>query len=295
MSGLERKGISTLRAVIAAAVACVAVSSSTFAQETTAPAETVGDLMSFSGGVTFSSHFVSFGADVWGGGSTWSPFSSESTAFAYGTVSAKITDNLSGFVNLWSDLNDNVDSGIGGPIQEVDANFGLTYTLDKWTFGVTYAYWMFGGGAEKAIEGSVSYADAHIWEENGIKGFSLNPSVLVHWRYDVTGDLTADDAAVIQFGVNPNFVFMEESDYPITLAVPVTAGYFTDPYQGGDGAGFGYFSAGVSATVPLAFIPKSYGNWSASLSETYYHTTSDIPNNAQDNFFVTALSVGVSF
>ncbi|MGC4033875.1 MAG: hypothetical protein QM754_19515 [Tepidisphaeraceae bacterium] len=245
MSGLERKGVSTLRAMIAAAVACVAVSSAAFAQDTTAPAETIGDKMSFSGGVSFTSHFISFGADVWGGGNEWSPFGAKSTAFAYGTVTAKITDELSGFVNLWSDLNDNVDSNIGGPIQEIDANFGLTYTLDKWTFGATYAYWMFGGGAEKAIEGSVSYADADLWKDAGVKGFALNPSLLVHYRYDSTGDLAGENAAVIQAGVNPSFTFMEDGDYPITLSVPFTAGYFTDAYQGGDGAGFGYFSAGL--------------------------------------------------
>ena len=126
--------------------------------------------------------------------------------------------------------------------------------------------------------------------------FAFNPSVLAHYRYDVTGDLTEENACVIQAGINPGFSFLEDSDYPITVSIPANVGYFTDPYQGGNGAGFGYLNAGVSASVPLAFIPKGYGNWSASVSEIYYHTyDSDIPNNPDQNFFVTTLSLGVTF
>ncbi|MDB5326671.1 MAG: hypothetical protein JWM57_2240 [Phycisphaerales bacterium] len=258
------------------------------------PDDRVGSKLSYSAGVDATSHFISFGGDVWGGGNEASPFSSRSTTFVYGTVSAKFTDELSGYVNLWSDNNDNVDSNIGGPIQEIDFNVGLNYTWDKFTFGIAHAYWMFGGGAEKAVEVSAAYNDADMWE-NTLKGFALNPSFLAHYRYDSTGDLGGANACVLQVGIKPTYTFDSIDDYPITVSVPMNVAYFTDPYQGGDGAGFGYFNAGVSASVPLAFIPKGFGAWTASVSEIYYNTTSDIPNNPEDNFFVTTLSVGVSF
>jgi hypothetical protein len=295
-----------------AASAMFALTSSAFAQQaptpenkdsqvatpatpTPMPDERVGSKLSYSAGVDFSSHFISFGGDVWGGGYDASPFSSRSTSFVYGTVSAKFTDELSGFVNLWSDNNDNVDSEIGGPIQEVDFNVGVSYTFEKFTVGIAHAYWMFGGGAEKAFELSAGYNDAGMWDD-WVKGLSLNPSFLAHYRYDSTGDLGGENACVLQVGVKPTYAFDQVDDYPITIGLPFNVGYFTDPYQGGDGAGIGYLNAGISATVPLAFIPKGYGNWTASLSEVYFHTyENDIPGNPANNFFVTTLSVGVSF
>src|SRR3954462_12262242 len=78
-------------------------------------------------GLDATSHFISYGADVWGGGSEVSPFSSRSTVFAYGTVSAALADNLSVYLNIWSDNNNNVNSAIGGNIQEIDVNTGIKY------------------------------------------------------------------------------------------------------------------------------------------------------------------------
>ena len=261
------------------------------------PDERVGTMLGFSGGGTYTSHFISFGADVWGGGNNASPFSADSTAFLYGTLTCKFTPEFSGFINIWSDLNDNVDSEIGGPIQEIDFNAGVNYTWNNFTFGATWAYWQFGGGAEKAIELSAAYNDKDLWEDT-LKGFALNPSVLFHYRYDTDGDLTSEIAGVLQFGIAPSYTFTFEgmADYPLSVAVPLNAGYFTDPYQGGDGAGFGYVNAGVSVGVPLAFIPKQYGAWTASVSEVFFHTfDEDIPGNPNENFFVTSLSLGVSF
>ena len=93
---------------------------------------------SFSAGVDFTSHFISYGADVWGGGNDASPFSSERTMFVYGTLTLAFTDQLSGFVNVWSDVNDNADSNIGGMVQEIDLNVGATYTIQK--FSITLAH-----------------------------------------------------------------------------------------------------------------------------------------------------------
>ncbi|HEX8322866.1 MAG TPA: hypothetical protein VF595_03030 [Tepidisphaeraceae bacterium] len=317
MPGTDRKGDRlALRALIVAATTCVAFTSA-FAQQATdsptdalnkkdsqvaapepvapLPDERVGNMLSYSAGADFTSHFISFGADVWGGGNEISPFSSRSTAFVYGTVTAKFTDEISGYVNLWSDNNDNVDSAIGGPLQEVDFNVGLNYTFEKFTVGVAHAYWMFGGGAEKAFEATLAYNDMDLWE-NTLKGFALNPSFLVHYRYDSTGDLAGENAAVLQAGIKPSFTFDVVDDYPFSVSLPINAGYFTDPYQGGEGAGMGYINAGVTVSVPLAFIPKGYGNWTAAISEVYFYTfDEDIPGNPEEDFFVTTLSIGVSF
>jgi hypothetical protein len=254
-------------------------------------AEPVESKVSFSGGLDFSSHFISFGADVWGGGNDPSPFSSRSTVFAYGTLSAKITDEIGGFVNVWTDLNDNTDSAIGGPIQEIDLNAGLTYTWDKFTFGAAHNYWLYAGDNENAIEITAAYNDAGSY---GDLDLALNPSLLFHWRYNGQGEQS--NSLVVQLGIRPTvYTALKDSDYPITFAVPTNIALFTDDYQGGT-SGLGYFNVGVVAGVPLAFVPAEYGSWSASAGITYWYTPdSTIPGNPQESFLVTSFSVGVSF
>lgn len=280
MFGISRKAL----CASALAAACMAVGTSAQAAEKATK-------YTFSAGLDFTSHFISFGADVWGGGDEISPFSSHSSAFGYGTLSVGLTDELSGFVNIWSDLNDNVDSAIGGPIQEVDVNVGLSYTWEKLTFTVAHNYWLYAGDNENAVELGVSYNDADLW---GDSGFALNPSLLFHWRYEGQG--SQEECGVVQLGVKPTvYTFMKDSDYPIALSVPASVGFFTDGYQGGD-SGFGYANVGLAASVPLAFIPAEYGAWTAGASITYWYTDDDaIPGNPEDSFFVTALSLGFSY
>ncbi|MBC7785776.1 MAG: hypothetical protein H7144_18265 [Burkholderiales bacterium] len=255
----------------------------------TSVTQAADDAYTFSAGVDATSHFISFGADVWGGGDEYSPFSAKSTAFGYGTLTAAFSDQLSGFVNIWSDLNDNVDSAIGGPIQEVDFNVGLAYTVDKFTIGVAHNYWLYAGDNENAVELSIGFNDADMISE----GFALNPSLLIHWRYDGQG--AQDESGVVQLGVKPAWTFAKESEYPITLAVPAAVALFTDSYQGGD-SGFAYANIGLSASVPLKFIPEKFGAWSASASATFWYTPDDaIPGNPEESFVVTALSVGFSY
>ena len=251
-----------------------------------------GEALSFTAGFDATSHFISFGADVWGGGSEAFPFTSDATHFAYGTVTAKFTDELSGFVNVWTDLNNNVDSAIGGWFQEIDLNVGVNYAWNGFTFGFAHNYWVYAGDEEYAVEASVGYSDADMWKDTW-DGFALNPSFLAHYRYQ--GQTGQDESFVLQAGVRPSFTFMAESKYPVTVALPAAVAFFTDGYQGGD-AGFAYANAGIALSVPLAFIPVEYGNWSAGVSASYWHTDKDaIPNNPQDNFVVTAVSVNVAF
>jgi hypothetical protein len=283
MIGFSRMGFGAKSKLAVAAAAIVAgLSGSAHAEDTK---------YSFSAGVDFTSHFISFGADVWGGGDSFSPFSAKSTAFGYGTLGVAFSDELSAFVNIWTDLNDNVDSEIGGPVQEIDFNVGVTYTMEKFSFTLAHNYWLYAGDNENAVEFAVAYDDSELWGGN----FALNPSALVHYRYEGIG--SQEECAVIQFGVAPTvYTFLEGKDYPISIGVPAAVGFFTDDYQGGD-SGFGYANVGLKATVPLdALIPAEYGAWTLGASVTYWYTPDDvIPGNPEESFVVTALSIGMSY
>lgn len=282
------RGVSSRRARSAAAIALAAAAftgSPARAQE-----EAVGSAYSLSFGTDYTSHFISYGADVWGGGDEFSPFSARSTAFTYGTLTSKFTDNLSGFVNVWGDINNNVESGIGGSIQEIDVNVGLTLTIDKFSITAANGLWVYSGDEEKIFDVVVGFNDGGTL----IEGVGLNPNVTLHYRYDGNG--TQETGLVVVPGIKPSFTFGADSQFPVTLAIPVAAGFFTDDgYQGGD-SGFGFLSAGGVVSVPLAFVPKQFGLWTLSASAIYYYTPEDqIPNNPDEHFVVTALSLGMSF
>lgn len=243
---------------------------------------------SLSLGYDFSSHFVSYGLDVWGGGGHPCPWGNESTMFGYATLTAAFADNLTGFVNVWADINDNADSDIGGSIQEVDLNIGGTFTYEKFAFTLANGCWWYAGDTEHILDFTVAFNDADMLME----GFALNPSFTIHWRYEGNG--SQDEGFAFVPGIKPSFTFMKESKYPITVAFPISVAFFTDDFQGGD-SGFGYVSAGPAVTVPLSFIPEKFGAWSVTGSLIYYITDEDaIPSNPADSFCVGALSIGVA-
>jgi len=74
---------------------------------------------------------------------------------------------------------------------------------------------------------------------------------------------------------------MKSSAYAPTLTLPVTAGFGSSGFYG---TGFGYFSAGGTISVPLAFIPSGFGAWTANVGGTYYYLgkTTAIANRQLD-------------
>lgn len=71
----------------------------------------------------------------------------------------------------------------------------------------------------------------------------------------------------------PHWVLCRNSRYPITVTLPVQAVAGDDPYWFGHH--YGWVAGGVNVRVPLSFIPKQYGKWSAGTSADlcYYGTT----------------------
>src|SRR5258707_11836166 len=84
-------------------------------------------------GLSYNSHFVSYGVDVWGAGNDF--FGDKSTTWLCGDLAIKATDALTFTLTVWSDNNSNVTSGIGGAIPENDFHPRFSYTLRKVTAG----------------------------------------------------------------------------------------------------------------------------------------------------------------
>jgi hypothetical protein len=193
---------------------------------------------------------------------------------------SKVTVNL----GLWSNIASDTAPGYGGPARhgiqnwtEFDWMPGVSFVLAK-NFTLTVSYFEFdypstGSSPQRSINTNLAYDDTDL-----LGMWALHP----HFTFlqELTGDnlsgqghvgLGLAGAALGQYyeiGIAPSFTFLKSSKYPITLTLPVTAGFGSNGFYG---TGFGYASAGGNVSVPLAFIPSSFGSWTANAGGTYYY------------------------
>jgi hypothetical protein len=237
-------------------------------------------------GISYNTHFISYGLDVWGGGTDF--YGDRSTMFIYGDFFLKLTDSLTFSFGAWADVNDNTTSAIGGHLQEVDIYPGFTYTVGKFALGATYQAWSYAGDVEESIDLSVAFNDTGlIWE-----GFGFNPKLVWHNRVAGNGAQTVGSAFVASIG--PSFPLVDG----LSLTIPAGIAFFTtDDFQGGiDAAGYGFSYAGGSLAYALGFLPPAYGAWTINFDVIAYFTDSSaIPGNPDENFLTGSIGLKVAY
>lgn len=147
---------------------------------------------------------------------------------------------------------------------EFDFYGGLSFTFAKhFTISPTYlAYTSPGDYFATAHTIGVRMA---IDDKDWLGPLSLQPYVYVEWELDGKGGNGVDEGVYYEAGISPGCTFGN-----FAFAVPVKAGFGSNDYYAGD-AGFGFVSAGVSATYTMSFIPEKWGTWSIGGAATYYH------------------------
>lgn len=231
----------------------------------------------FSGSLSLdaNTHFISYGADVWGGGGRWDGLLFNPSLSIDVDLGSGFTFNF----GTWWDVNDQAASAIGGQLQEVDIWAGISYSTGIFSVGLTYQQWIYAEQTEEIIDLSF-----------GLDTF-LNPSLTIHGRTDA-GASGGRTGAVGVLGVS------ESVDAgPVTIDFPVSVAFSSDGFHAGGGsAGYAFASAGVQASLPLSFISPAYGDWSLNTGVTYYNTsTTNIPGNRDDNFVTGNFGVSISF
>lgn len=105
------------------------------------------------------------------------------------------------------------------------------------------------------------------YDDRGLYGddrFALNPYALLAYELDGAGvDAGTRDGLYLELGVEPRFELVESADFPVTLSVPVKAGFsLKDYYERADGKSntFGYLQIGLVASTPIKSLPAEYGN-----------------------------------
>jgi hypothetical protein len=130
------------------------------------------------------------------------------------------------------------------------------------TVGLTYTAYTspndsFGTVQELAF--GLSLNDSH-W----LGAFALNPSLLVAGELTGQADAGRARGIYLQLSIAPSYTFVPESAYPLTVSFPVTLGLSASHYYEfatGDNPTFGYVQFGPAFSMPLRFIPKSFGTW----------------------------------
>jgi len=241
-------------------------------------------------GFNTNTHFISYGVDVWGAGGSF--YGSRMTNSIYGDFNLKITPDLSYGLNVWSDLNNNVKSGLGGAIQEVDINNTLTYNIGYgFTASAGFGAWSYASDVEDVVDLGLGYDDSSLWGGS----FTLAPHLAFHDR--VAGNNGQKIGSAFIISVGPSFPLW---DTGASLTFPAGIAIFTDhDFQGGTkagGGGVGYGYVGGSLGAPLSFVPAEYGAWSANFDLIGYFTSHEyIPGNPQASFATGSFNIKVGF
>jgi hypothetical protein len=230
----------------------------------------------------------------------------------YGEIGFKLLEGEGPLANLtfalgsWNSLHGG-PTGTGGPNgdprmwYESDFYAKLTATLfEDFTAGVIYTAYMSPNGFFSTVEEialSLGYNDSKL-----LGPFALNPSVLIAFEFDGQADGGRDEGVYLQIGLTPGYTFNANGTYPITLSVPLVLGlslgdYYEQIGVGGDDDTFGYFSASLAASMPLKFIPASYGAWQVKGALTVLTLGDNLKaaNNADSTEFIGTIGLAMSY
>lgn len=228
----------------------------------------------------------------------------------YLDVSAELTDWLSVYVGTWNSLRTSNGDTTGATADgtdevwyEADWYFGASVTLPaNFTFDVSYIILYGPSGGDifaEEVDLSLAYDDSAFWGDN-FDG--LQPYVTVAIETDGASDGLEGEGIYYEVGIEPSFTILESETMPVTLSIPVTAGFGTDYYEVVNAAGnveddnFGFLDIGVVASVPLSFIPSDYGSWSASVGihGLFLGDTAEQIDETGDDFHIIG-TAGISF
>lgn len=177
---------------------------------------------------------------------------------------------------------------------EFDYYVPLAITIGKrTTVTISYLEYDFPNGAftpQRGVQANIAYDDSDL-----LGAFALHPHILALYNFDGILGVGKSHAWYGEIGVAPGFVLAKKGTYPITFSFPVILGvgdahfYPTDAY--------GYFSAAANTSIPLAFLPKSFGAWTANVGFTYYNlgNATTAINNGDRNAYVGQVGIGSTF
>lgn len=209
-----------------------------------------------------------------------------------------------GFINsitinasIWSSLHSHTDGVPNENVrnwQEFDYTPGIAVTFAK-NFTLTTSYFEFDypsglSDPQRSINASLAYNDSDL-----LGVFALHPHITVLAELPGAAAGLKPGGWYYEPGIAPSFGLVKDGMFPVTLTLPITAGFGSDGFY--DGAGFGYFAGGANVAVGLGFMPKQLGTWTATIGATYYYLHKELAtiDNGHHNDWVGSAAIGVAF
>jgi len=207
--------------------------------------------------------------------------------------------NNNGYINkftvyagIWNDLWSEQKSPTVGSWNEFDWWFGAQIGFAKnWTFDAQYIEFLSPPGnfsTERNLSLTLSYDDTS-W------GLPIAIKPYVRGWYELSGPSVVATGksgnGYVEFGANPTLDLKKQ--WGVYFVAPTyvtvgskefwagpttTCGTVTSPCAASNG---GVFSTGLTAFVPVTWIPKNYGNWTVRGGFQYYHLINDYLLQAQ--------------
>jgi hypothetical protein len=264
--------------------------------EKNAVEEKVEPLWSGDLGVNFVSAYFAFGILQGNKGVIAEPyFDISRTLFTGAGFVNKITFGL----QLWSSMHSaetGAEKNSAVPWwYEFDYYVPVAVTIaKKWTLTISYLDYEFPSvafTAQRGIQANVGYDDFDV-----LGAFALHPHALILYNFEGVLGIGRTKAWYGEIGIAPTATIAAKSSYPINLTFPLLAGFGDNHFYPGDV--YGYFSATANASVPLAFLPKSVGPWTANAGFTYYNlgeATAGVNANHDHNAYVWQIGFGRTF
>lgn len=276
---MKLKKILTTGAIFSAAVLSVQAAGETVQAEEV-EMEKEDSPFSFSVSLDYNSHFMSYGANVWGDetediGDEWLFQPSLSADYA-------INDTSGVYVGAWFDINGVEGAGpgevgpdLGGDTKEMDLWIGYWFSIDKLTVDFTFQQWYYADETEGIFDITLSY------------DMMFSPYVKMHNRIEPVGD--QETGQMYEVGGT-----LYEGEYKgLAYGFNAGVGFSFDDYhvEGEDGYAYSFLGASASYVV--------YSSDSLEIDVhgglTYFDTEEDTTGNAEDSYLTANFGVGFSF
>lgn len=178
---------------------------------------------------------------------------------------------------------------------EFDYFLPLSVTLAKRSI-ITLTYFEFyspNGAFSPVRAGQVNLA---FDDEPIFHSVAMHPHITVLYNFRGVISIDRSDAWYYELGISPGLVVNKKGSYPLTLKLPLTLGLGDGHFYPGDA--YGYFSAAINGSMPLKFLPKSFGCWAANAGFTYYNlgsATAEVSANRDENAYVAQIGFLLDF
>ncbi|MEM9661308.1 MAG: hypothetical protein AAF937_03250 [Planctomycetota bacterium] len=189
--------------------------------------------------------------------------------------SATVTADMEGvtglpfvlYAGIWNSFHDR-GTGASDPDDfvsrwyEFDAFAGLETTIERWTLGGGYTLYSSPNGAFGSVD---EFFFSAAFDDSDLLPVALSPSAVIALEFGENGaDGGSGQGVFLGLGVEPGIDLIEDGPHPVSLSLPLEAGFSLDDYYegpSGDDDFFGYFRVGANATVGLP-VRDGYGDWS---------------------------------